>query len=70
MDRAPAGDDWDDPEHRRILELEGLREWVGPQLDGYRDVFAAVEEQGIAAAMVTTSPRLRSTAPTSAWPRG
>lgn len=41
--------DWTDPEHRRILELEGLREWVGPQLDGYRDVFEAVDEQGIAA---------------------
>jgi len=41
--------DWTVPEHRRILELEGLREWVGPQLDGYRDVFDAVDEQGIAA---------------------
>jgi phosphonate transport system substrate-binding protein len=41
--------DWANPQHRRILELEGLREWVGPQLDGYRDVFAAVEEQEIAA---------------------
>jgi ABC-type phosphate/phosphonate transport system substrate-binding protein len=41
--------DWEVPEHRRILELEGLREWVGPQLDGYRDVFEAVEEQGIGA---------------------
>jgi phosphonate transport system substrate-binding protein len=40
---------WDDPEHRRILELEGLRAWVGPYEDGYRDVFDAVEEQGIAA---------------------
>jgi len=40
---------WDIPEHRRILELEGLREWVAPELDGYRDVFEAVEEQGIAA---------------------
>jgi phosphonate transport system substrate-binding protein len=40
---------WDIPEHRRILELEGLREWVAPELEGYRDVFAAVEEQGIAA---------------------
>ena len=35
--------DWADPEHRRILELEGLRAWIGPQLDGYDDVFAAVE---------------------------
>ncbi len=41
--------DWAHPEHRRILELEGLREWVGPQLDGYRDVFEAVDAQGIAA---------------------
>ena len=40
---------WDIPEHRRILELEGLRAWVAPELDGYRDVFAAVEEQGISA---------------------
>jgi len=39
---------WGIPEHRRILELEGLRAWVAPELDGYRDVFAAVEEQGIA----------------------
>jgi ABC-type phosphate/phosphonate transport system substrate-binding protein len=41
--------DWDRPEHRRILELEGLRRWVPPQLDGYRALFDAVEEQGIAA---------------------
>jgi phosphonate transport system substrate-binding protein len=41
--------DWGDPEHRRILELEGLREWVLPDLDGYGDVFAAVDEQGISA---------------------
>ena len=67
--------DWDDPEHRRILELEGLREWVGPQLDGYRDVFDAVEEQGIAARMVngpapaTPAAQLRRRR-TSAWPAG
>ncbi len=41
--------DWADPEHRRILELEGLREWVLPELEGYGDVFAAVDEQGISA---------------------
>ena len=38
--------DWANPEHRRILELEGLREWLRPNLDGYADVFAAVEERG------------------------
>ena len=40
--------EWSNPEHRRILELEGLREWVEPDLEGYRDVFDAVDEQGIA----------------------
>jgi phosphonate transport system substrate-binding protein len=40
--------DWDNPAHRPILELEGLRRWVRPQLDGYRDLFAAVAEQHIA----------------------
>ena len=39
--------DWANPDHRRILELEGLHEWVAPDLEGYRDVFAAVKEQGI-----------------------
>ena len=41
--------DWANPEHRRILELEGLREWVPPELDGYRDVFDGRREQGISA---------------------
>jgi ABC-type phosphate/phosphonate transport system substrate-binding protein len=41
--------DWDRPEHRRILELEGLRRWVPPRLDGYRALFNAIDEQGIAA---------------------
>ncbi len=41
--------DWENPEHRRILELEGLRRWVRPQLDGYASLFAAVEEQQIPA---------------------
>jgi phosphonate transport system substrate-binding protein len=40
--------DWNDPGHRRILEMEGLREWVGPRLEGYADLFDAVREQGIA----------------------
>jgi ABC-type phosphate/phosphonate transport system substrate-binding protein len=39
--------DWNDPGHRRILQMEGLREWVGPHLDGYADLFDAVREQGI-----------------------
>jgi ABC-type phosphate/phosphonate transport system substrate-binding protein len=39
--------DWHRPEHRRILEMEGLRQWVPPDLDGYASLFQAVREQGI-----------------------
>lgn len=39
--------DFDNPAHRPILEMEGLRQWVLPQLDGYRSLFDAVKEQGI-----------------------
>jgi ABC-type phosphate/phosphonate transport system substrate-binding protein len=41
--------DWDVPEHRRILELEGLRRWSLPDLAGYASLFEAVQEQGIPA---------------------
>ena len=33
--------DWDDPAHRPILEMEGLRRWVRPQLEGYAPLFEA-----------------------------
>ncbi|MCY7340677.1 MAG: PhnD/SsuA/transferrin family substrate-binding protein [Pseudonocardia sp.] len=39
--------DFDNPAHRPILEMEGLRQWVLPKLDGYASLFEAVEEQGI-----------------------
>lgn len=39
--------DWDNPEHRPILEMEGLKRWVRPQLEGYQSLFEAVEEQQI-----------------------
>ena len=39
--------DWNNPTHRAILELEGLRAWVMPELDGYQSLFAAVQQQGI-----------------------
>jgi ABC-type phosphate/phosphonate transport system substrate-binding protein len=41
--------DWDNPDHRPILELEGLRQWVPPQLDGYASLFEAVRAQEISA---------------------
>jgi phosphonate transport system substrate-binding protein len=33
--------DWEVPAHRRILEMEGLRRWVRPELDGYAPLFEA-----------------------------
>lgn len=42
--------DWSVPEHRRILEMEGLRQWVRPdevQLRGYASLFEAMRGQGI-----------------------
>ncbi len=39
--------DWDNPAHQPILEMEGLRTWVPPKLDGYTSLFEAVDEQGI-----------------------
>ena len=39
--------DWEVPAHRRILELEGLTQWIGPHLEGYTGLFEAIEEQGV-----------------------
>ena len=36
--------DYNKPAERRILDMEGLKRWVRPQLDGYRVVFDAVDE--------------------------
>jgi ABC-type phosphate/phosphonate transport system substrate-binding protein len=37
---------WDNPNHRKLLELEGLREWLPPREQGYRSLEAALKEQG------------------------
>ncbi|CRK57749.1 hypothetical protein [Alloactinosynnema sp. L-07] len=39
--------DWDNRDHRPILEMEGLHQWVLPQLDGYESLLDAVREQKI-----------------------
>lgn len=39
--------DWDNPEHRPILEMEGLTRWVEPAMAGYDSLFEAVEEQSV-----------------------
>ncbi|HVG93556.1 MAG TPA: PhnD/SsuA/transferrin family substrate-binding protein [Planctomycetota bacterium] len=49
-DRAAAfrrvldGMSWDDPAHRRLLELEGLRRWMPPREEGYRSLVAALDQ--------------------------
>jgi ABC-type phosphate/phosphonate transport system substrate-binding protein len=37
---------WENPGHRRLLELEGLREWLPPREQGYQSLEAALKEQG------------------------
>jgi ABC-type phosphate/phosphonate transport system substrate-binding protein len=36
---------WDNPQQRRLLELEGLREWLPPREDGYESLQAALKHQ-------------------------
>ena len=36
---------WEDPRHRRLLELEGLREWLPPREEGYASLRRALDEQ-------------------------
>ena len=38
---------YDDPKHRAVLEAEGLRRWVPPQLDGYGSLREASRRQGL-----------------------
>jgi phosphonate transport system substrate-binding protein len=37
---------YDNPSHRTVLEAEGLRRWVAPQLDGYQALRDASARQG------------------------
>jgi len=39
--------DYNNPEHRRLLDLEGLKQWLPATTEGYRTLFEAVEEQGV-----------------------
>ena len=42
--------DYNNPEHRVIMDMEGLKGWVCPQLEGYKPLFDAVETVGYFAA--------------------
>mgnify|MGYP000119330776 CR=1 FL=1 len=37
---------WEDPVHRKLLELEGLKEWLPPREQGYDSLRAALDAQG------------------------
>jgi phosphate/phosphite/phosphonate ABC transporter binding protein len=39
--------DYNNPQHRPLLDMEGLKRWVPAQTEGYQTLFEAVEEQGI-----------------------
>jgi ABC-type phosphate/phosphonate transport system substrate-binding protein len=45
--RALFAMSWDQPEHRRLLELEGLRRWLPPREEGYQSLNAALDAQGL-----------------------
>ena len=38
--------DWNDPDHRKILELEGLKKWLPPREEGYESLKAALDASG------------------------
>ena len=37
---------WDDPRHRRLLEMEGLKRWMPPRQEGYASLVKALDAQG------------------------
>jgi phosphonate transport system substrate-binding protein len=44
--RALFGMSYDNPAHRPVLEAEGLREWIAPQLEAYAELREASAQQG------------------------
>jgi phosphonate transport system substrate-binding protein len=43
--RALFAMSWEEPRHRRILELEGLRQWMPPREEGYASLEDALTQQ-------------------------
>src|SRR3979490_420321 len=44
--KALFGMSYDNPAHRPVLEAEGLRQWVAPQLEAYTELREASAQQG------------------------
>ena len=38
------GMDYNKPADRKIMDMEGLKRWIRPQMDGYRVLFEAVDD--------------------------
>jgi hypothetical protein len=36
---------WNNPKHRRLLEMEGARQWIAAREDGHMHLEAALEDQ-------------------------
>jgi ABC-type phosphate/phosphonate transport system substrate-binding protein len=43
--QALFGMSYDNPIHRAVLEAEGLRRWIAPELEGYESLRAACAQQ-------------------------
>jgi phosphonate transport system substrate-binding protein len=43
---ALSGMSYDNPVHRAVLDAEGLKRWVSPQLNGYASLWNASSRQG------------------------
>ena len=37
---------WEEPKHRRLLEMEGLKRWMPPREEGYAALTSALDAQG------------------------
>ncbi len=46
MFTALFGMSYDNPTHRAVLEAEGLRQWLAPQLEAYAELREASAQQG------------------------
>ena len=44
--KALFGMSYDNPAHRPVLEAEGLRQWIAPQLEAYAELREASAQQG------------------------
>jgi phosphonate transport system substrate-binding protein len=53
---ALSGMSYDNPNHRVVLDAEGLRRWVAPELDGYASLREASQRQGLLERSLAVTP--------------